>query len=66
MNIPKLRGKMTEKGISVEKLACAIGIDRATLYRKLNNCEKITIGEAVKMKDALGMTNDEARLIFFG
>ena len=66
MNVAKLRGKMTEKGFNVERLAPMIGIDRATLYRKLNNWEKITIGEALKMKDVLEMTDDEAGLIFFG
>lgn len=64
MNINKLKGKIVERGMTVEALASTIGINRASLYRKLNNCEKITIGEAVKMKDALEMNNDEAYEIF--
>ena len=66
MNVPKLRGMMVEKGISVESLAETLNIDRTTLYRKFNNGEKITIGEAHKIKDALEMTNEEAKAIFFG
>lgn len=66
MNILKLRGKMVEKGISVEDLAGKLGVNRSTMYRKLDGGEKITIGEARKIKDALGLTSDEARVIFFG
>lgn len=66
MNILKLRGKMTEMGISVEDLAAKLGVNRSTVYRKLDGGEKITIGEAQKIKDVLGLTNEEARAIFFG
>lgn len=64
MNISKLRGKIVEREMNVESLAVAIGVDRSSLYRKLNNAEKITIGEAVKMKDALRMSDSEAYEIF--
>lgn len=64
MNINKLKGKVVEKEMNIETLANIIGIDRSSLYRKLNNSEKITIGEAVKMKDALSMSDDEAYEIF--
>lgn len=64
MNINKLKGKIVENGMNVEQLADAIGIDRSSLYRKLNNAEKITIGEAVKMKETLCMSDAEACEIF--
>ena len=64
MNVSKLKGKIVEKDMNVEALAVLIGINRASLYRKLNNAEKITIGEAAKMKDALEMSDDEAYEIF--
>lgn len=66
MNVLALKGKITERGLSVTEFAEIIGVDRSSLYRKLNNGEKITIGEAAKMKDALGLTNEEATRIFFG
>jgi plasmid maintenance system antidote protein VapI len=66
MKVLKLRGKMVEKGMNVEALAVEIGVDRATLYRKLRSYEKITIGEALKIKSALDLTNEEASEIFFG
>ena len=65
MDINKLKGKIIEKGMNVEKLAELIGVDRSSLYRKLNNAEKITIGEAGKIKDVLELTGDEAYNIFF-
>lgn len=64
MNINKLKGKIVENEMNVEKLALIIGIDRSSLYRKLNNAEKLTIGEAVKIKAALQMTDSEACEIF--
>ena len=64
MNINKLKGKIVEKGMNIEKVADMIGVDRSSLYRKLNNADKITIGEAAKMKDALGMSDAEAYEIF--
>lgn len=64
MNINKLKGKIVERDMNVEKLADAIGIDRSSLYRKLNAAEKITIGEAIKMKDVLAMDDSEAYEIF--
>lgn len=64
MNINKLKAKIVEKGMNVEKLAELIEVDRSSLYRKLNNFEKITIGEAMKMKSALEMTDEEASSIF--
>ena len=35
VNVQKLRGKMMECGITVEELADIMGMDRATLYRRL-------------------------------
>ena len=66
MNVLALKGKITERGLSITEFAEIIGVDRSSLYRKLNNGEKITIGEAAKMKDALGLTNEDATRIFFG
>lgn len=64
MNIAKLKGKIVEKGMNVESLAELIGVDRSSMYRKLNNFEKITIGEAIRIKDALEMSDSDAFDIF--
>ncbi len=65
MNVNKLKGKIVEKSMNIEAVAKSIGIDRSSLYRKLNNLEKITVGEAAKIKDVLDITNEEAIEIFF-
>lgn len=64
MNINKLKGKIIEEGMNVETLAERIGVDRSSMYRKLNNFEKITIGEANKIKAVLNLSNEDATEIF--
>ena len=64
MKLNKLKSKIVEKGMNVETLAEKIGVDRTTLYRKLNNFDKITIGEANRIKAILELTNEEASSIF--
>lgn len=64
MNINRLKGKIVEKGMNVEQLAEMVDIDRSSMYRKLNKFEKITIGEANKIKVALELTDEEAADIF--
>ena len=66
MNVNKLKGKIVEKGLSIEKVAEIIGIDKSTLYRKLNaGGHDITIGEAHKIYNALDLAPYEAFEIFF-
>lgn len=64
MDINLLKGKIVANGLNVEQLATAINVDRSSLYRKFNNAEKITIGEALRIKEALNMSDTEAIQIF--
>lgn len=64
MNINKLKGKIVESGMNVDDLADKTNISRASLYRKMNNADKFTIGDAVKIKKALNMSDTEAYEIF--
>lgn len=64
MNVNKLKGKIVENGLSVGKLADLIGIERSSMYRKLNDFKKITIGDAEKIKGALKLNDEEAYEIF--
>jgi plasmid maintenance system antidote protein VapI len=66
VNINKLKGKIVERGMNVEQLADAMGINRASMYRKLRKAEKITIGEALKIREILQLSNAEACEIFLG
>lgn len=66
VNVNKLKGKIIEKGLSIEKVAQAINIDTSTLYRKLrNDGEKITIKEADQIVNFLLLDSAEATSIFF-
>jgi len=66
LNVNKLKGKMVEKGLNVTMLANELGIDRATLYRKLNNKgATLTIREANRIAEILDLTGKEAVEIFF-
>lgn len=64
MNANKLKGMIIANGMNIEQLADEIGIDRSSMYRKLNSFEKITIGEAIKIKKVLKMSNEQAVEIF--
>lgn len=64
MKVNKLKGKIVERGMNIESLAKLMGVDRATLYRKLNDAEKITIGEAAKIKEVLEISDSDAYDIF--
>lgn len=66
MDVNKLKGKIIEKGMNVERLADKIGVDRSTLYRKLDSAEKFTVGEVNKIKNVLELSMQDASDIFFG
>lgn len=66
VNINKLKGKVVENGLTIGKLAKEIGLDKSTLYRKLNNDgETFTIREANLICSVLGLNGKEATEIFF-
>lgn len=66
VNINKLKGKIVERGLTVEKLAEKIGVDRSTLYRKLAaSGEPFTVKEANLICRALELDGQEAMAIFF-
>lgn len=66
VNIDKLRGVIKEKRETVETLANAIGIDRATLYRRLNSGgEDFTVKEVDSITRYLNLDVETAMCIFF-
>lgn len=66
VNVNKLRGKIVECGMSTAELAFKIGIDRATLYRRLSSDGKdFTIEEADLIVQELELSCSEANAIFF-
>ena len=65
VNVNKLKAKMVENGINVETLADRINMDRNTLYRRLSDGNKFTIGEADAISRELSLSADEVHAIFF-
>ena len=65
-NVKGLRDYFEQRGMSVESAAEKIGIDKATLYRKLKSGgSKFTVGEVQRMMESLPMSRDMAVNIFF-
>ena len=64
MKIDKLKGKMVEHRINVEMLASMMGCHPSSLYRKFDKPDKITIGDAKKIRQIVPMTNEDAYDIF--
>lgn len=64
MNVNKLRGKIVENEMNISVLASKMGIDRSTLYRKLDN-ETLTIKEVKRIVEILNLSLNEANAIFF-
>lgn len=65
MKVRKLKGKMVECGLSVDEVAEKIGMHPASMYRKLRRPETMTIIDAVKIKEILELSNEDANDIFF-
>ena len=66
MNVAKFKAAIVERGTSVEGLADAIGVSKATIYRKINaGGDDFTIGEVLSIAKALRLTTDEGQQIFF-
>lgn len=64
MDAKKLKEKMAEQRLSVVKTAELLGLNKTSLYRKLNGFEKFTISEAAQLKNVLNLTDSEAITIF--
>ena len=65
VNVNKLKGKIVQNGMTVSTLAEKIGVDRATLYRKLsNNGETMLVKDANAIVSALHLTAEDALAIF--
>ena len=66
VNVNKLKGKIVENGMTVSTLAVKIGVDRATIFRKLSNQgEPMLVKDANAIVSALHLTSEDALAIFF-
>lgn len=66
VNVNKLRGKIVECDMNVEEVAKKVGINKTTLYRKLNSGgDNFTLSEVKKIGEVLSLTYNELEIIFF-
>lgn len=65
VHVNKLKGKIVEKGFTIEEVAKAINVDASTLYRKFQDGGKFTIKEADQIANFLSLDCSEATSIFF-
>lgn len=61
-----LVGKIMENGYTIRDVSILLGLERHILTKKLDNINRLTIGEARILKYALDLSNNEAISIFFG
>lgn len=64
MNAFKLKAKIVEQGMGIEELAKTLDMSTQTLYRKLRSPLTMTLLDAIRLKDILGLSNEEAIEIF--
>nr|WP_317365131.1 helix-turn-helix transcriptional regulator [uncultured Blautia sp.] len=57
MSFDKLKGKMTERHVSQEKLSKVLGITVQSLNAKLNGRSQFTLEEVVKISEHLKLDN---------
>ena len=65
VDIARLRGKISECGMTQEKLAHAMSIDKSTLSRKMKSeALDFSVGEMHQIAEILGLSKEEAGEIF--
>lgn len=65
IDIPKVKGKMAERGYTITSLAKELGVSRNTLSNYLDDPNKIPYSIISNMANILCETSDEASSIFF-
>jgi len=65
VNTEKLRTMLRDQNVSIEQAADAIGIDRATLYRRFQQSDNFTVAEVDLLAKLLQMSEQDMRDIFF-
>lgn len=65
IDVPKVRGKMAEKGYNITSMSKKLGISRGTLSSYLDYPEKIPYEIVSRMATVLCANTEEAMSIFF-
>lgn len=65
VNTHLLRDKIDDRRTTVSEVAAKMGVDKATLYRRIANGDTFTIGEVSRITEILNLSHEEAVSIFF-
>jgi len=66
VNIPKLKGKLVENELTIAQISERIGVDKSTIYRKINSGgDSFTIGEVQMLARELKLNLCDINTIFF-
>lgn len=67
MNVNMLKGKITEKGLTQEAVAVAIGTSRSSFNAKINgtNGAEFSLREIRSLRALLNLNSDQIDAIFF-
>ena len=65
MNINDLNAEIARCGLTIPKLAAIIGLDKKTLYSRMNGETSFKQPEIVKISKALNLSMDKIYAIFF-
>jgi transcriptional regulator with XRE-family HTH domain len=59
VNTLKLRGRIRERGLTQKDVAIMLGVSETTVGAKINNRSPITLDEAERISEVLGISDDE-------
>ena len=65
VDVPKVRGKMAEKGLTKTSMAEKLGVNRSTVAIYLKHPEKMPYHIVAQMAEMLCDSGEEAEAIFF-
>lgn len=61
----KFRGKVVERGLTLADVSAGIGVNPATLTRKMSGESEFTRSEIQKIRNILNLSDEELNGIFF-
>lgn len=61
----KLKKEISQRCTNISEVAAQMGIDKATLYRRIADSDSFTIGEVDKLVSILALSASDAVSIFF-
>lgn len=65
INTNKLKGRIVEKGLTQGDVAKALNLATPTVSQKINNVRAMSLEEAFKIAELLGISDDQFREYFF-